>query len=198
MLKKEIIWREVLFQALEKKNNLFTQKALADKFGYSLSTIFNALKAPREIKSIKVSGRNFKIINPQKFLYLWATLRRLDRDIIYQTHINEAVLQIEKQLPQQVVFAAYTACKKYISFVPADYDKVYVYIQSAEIAEIQKRFPLKKGYSNLIILRSDPLLDKYGQITTLAQTFVDLWNLEDWYADEFQKSLMEKVNAILA
>jgi len=39
MLKKEIIWREILFQAIEKNVFNFQQKELAEKFNYSLSTV---------------------------------------------------------------------------------------------------------------------------------------------------------------
>jgi hypothetical protein len=39
---------------------------------------------------------------------------------------------------------------------------------------------------------------KYGPVTTLPQTFVDIWNLKDWYGQEFIKRLEEKINAILS
>jgi len=34
MTKKEIVWREILVQAREKKRDIFTQKELAAIFGY--------------------------------------------------------------------------------------------------------------------------------------------------------------------
>ena len=34
MTKKEIIWREILFQAIEKKKIEFTKKELAQKYGF--------------------------------------------------------------------------------------------------------------------------------------------------------------------
>jgi len=48
MKKIEIIWRELLFQAIEKKTRRFTQKELAKKFGFSTSTVFQALKTPEK------------------------------------------------------------------------------------------------------------------------------------------------------
>lgn len=63
MLKKEIIWREILYQATEKNIYLFQQKEIAEKFNFSLSTVFNALKIPRQIKALEISGRGFKLIN---------------------------------------------------------------------------------------------------------------------------------------
>lgn len=193
MFKKEIIWREILYQTMEKKKNVFTQKELARKFGFSLSTIFNSLKAPRQIKAIKVSGRDFQVVNLQKFLYLWATLRRLDKDIFYQTDFAGSIAEIESLVTPKAVFAAYSAYRKHFSDLPADYDKVYLYLPSSELSEIEKRFPPKKGYANLIILKADPYLASYGKTTTLAQTFVDLWNLEDWYAENYTKAMEEKI-----
>jgi len=52
MFKKEVIWREVLVQARLNKKKKFTQKELAQKFGFSLSTVFNALKIPRQNLSV--------------------------------------------------------------------------------------------------------------------------------------------------
>lgn len=83
MLKKEVIWREILVQARLNKKKKFTQKELAQKFGFSLSTVFNALKTPRQNYSIKVTGRFFTLENYQKLLYLWANEHSLKRDIIY-------------------------------------------------------------------------------------------------------------------
>lgn len=195
MFKKEIIWREILYQTIEKKKDIFTQKELAKQFGFSLSTVFNSLKAPRQIKAIKVSGRNFQVVNPQKLLYLWATLRRLDKDILYQTHIdNSATAEIESMVPPRAVFAAYSAYRQHFTDVPADYDKVYFYYPADDLKTIKNRFPYKKGYPNLIVLKADFFLKNYGHLTTWAQTFVDLWNLEDWYAENFTKALEEKLN----
>lgn len=197
MNKKEIIWREVLYQTLEKKQRRFTQKDLSKKFEISLSTVFNALKVPRESKAIRVTGRYFEVINPEKFLYLWATLRNLEKDIVYQTHLDQSIKDIESQVPPKIIFGAYSAFVRKFKEAPADYDKIYLYT-TEDLKEIKKRFPPKKGYQNLIILKADPFLKKYGPITPLSQLFVDLFNLPEWYAADFLKSLKDKINAILA
>lgn len=191
MSKKEIIWQEILNQFLEKKTSRFTQKELAKKFQISTSTVFNALKIPRASGAIEVKGRGFQITDTQKFLSIWATFRNLSKDIIYKTHISSSVNEIEGILPPDAIFAAYSAYRKKFHDVPADYDKVYVY--SDDLAEIKKRFPFKKGYENLIVLRSDSSLKKYGLITPLARLYVDLWNLPEWYAKDFLNSLVKKL-----
>ena len=91
------------------------------------------------------------------------------------------------------VFAAFSAVQKKYNKAPADYDKVYVYLEKNKLNELKNRFPEKKGYSNLVVLEADPWLKNFGQTTPDCQTFVDLWNLEDWYAKDFLNFLKEKL-----
>lgn len=193
MSKKEIIWREILYQATEQKSRQFTQKDLAAKFGFSLSTVFNAIKVPRQIGAVKVAARNFQVVDIEKFLYLWATVRNLKKDIIYETRVEQPILTIEGLMPPSVIYGSYSAYRLKFKEAPADYDRIYLY--ALDLEEIKRRFPPteNKNYSNLIILKADPFLKDYGQMTTLAQTFVDLWNLSEWYAKDFLNILKEKI-----
>lgn len=193
MNKKEIIWREVLHQAVENKKIEFTQKELAQNFGFSLSTIFNALKIPRKVGAVRVSGRNFEIQDIEKFLYLWATHRNLEKEIIYQTDSKLSVKETEGAVPASVIFGCYSAYYKKYNEEPADYDKVFIYTDTEKLSEIKKRFPFKKGYVNFIVFKKDPYLSKFGDITPDVQTFVDLWNLKEWYAKEFLNALKDKI-----
>jgi DNA-binding transcriptional MocR family regulator len=192
MTKKEIIWREILFQAIENKKFEFTQKELAQKYRFSLSTVFNALKVPREAGAVE-GKRGFRVLDIEKFLYLWATFRKIKKEIIYQTAVKKGVFEIEGEMPPSVIFGAYSAFLKKYKSAPADYDKVYVYIDEKKIDEIKKRFPPQKGYINLIVLKADPWLKNFGPITPDCQTFVDLWNLTEWYAKDFLNALKEKI-----
>jgi len=193
MTKKEVIWREILYQALEKQRLEFTQKDLAKKYGFSLSTVFNALKIPRSSGIIETGGRGFKILDKEKFLYLWATLRKLNKDIIYQTKVEKSARQIEEEMPPGVIFGAFSSYRIKYKDAPADYDKVYVYASKNRIAEIKKRFPKQEGRENLIVVSTDPWLENFGRVTPDCQTFVDLWNISDWFAKDFLKALEEKV-----
>lgn len=192
MTKKEIIWREILFQVIENKKFEFTQKELAQKYGFSLSTVFNALKIPREANIIE-GKRGFRIQDVEKFLYLWATFRKIKKDIIYQTVVKKRVFEIEGEMPPNVIFAAYSAFLKKYKQAPADYDKVYVYVEEKNLEEIKNRFPPQKGYQNLIVIKADPWLKNFGKLTPDCQTFVDLWNLPEWYAKDFLNALKEKI-----
>ncbi|OGI25873.1 MAG: hypothetical protein A3J76_05050 [Candidatus Moranbacteria bacterium RBG_13_45_13] len=195
MTKKEILWREIIHQAAENKKLEFTQKELAERFNVSTSTVFNALKIPRESGAVGVSGRNFVVRDAEKLLYLWATQRNISREIIYETHFPAGPKEIEGLMPDGAIFGAYSAYVKKYQDVPADYDKVYVYSGPETLEEIKKRFPKQKGYTNLFVLKSDSLLEKFGAMTPDVQVFADIWNLKDWFAKDFLESLKQKIIA---
>lgn len=192
MTKKETIWRYILEQALQKSVRQFTQKNIAIFFGFSLSTVFNALKAPRETGAISVTGRFFRLRDAEKLLLLWAVSRNLNRDIIYQTSVSAEPREIEGSVPADVVFAAFSAYRMAFGDAPADYDVVYIYSENPD--NVIKRFPKKKGRPNLIVLKPDLHLKTFGPTTPNSQTFVDLWNLPQWYAKDFLNALKQKMN----
>lgn len=67
-----------------------------------------------------------------------------------------------------------------------------------DVQEVLARYEIKTGGKpNLIILKSDDFLTGYGLLTTLAQTFVDIWNLEDWFAKEFSMALKRRIDELL-
>ena len=193
LTKKELIWREILFQALENKTLEFTQKALAKKFGVSLSTVFNALKVPRASGAIVVRGRGFSVRDTEKFLTIWATFRNLSKDTVYQTHFDGSALEIEGLLPPETIWTTYSAYRQKFGDSPADYDRVYVYAYANGLPELKKRFPAKKGSPNLTVLNADPLLNNYGSLAPLPQLYVDLWNAPEWYAKYFVNALRDKI-----
>jgi len=198
MKKIEIIWRELLFQTLEKKNNCFTQKKLALKFNFSTSTIFQALKVPRKMGAVRVGGREFVLQDPEKLLYHWASVRDIKKDLIYQTSSDMSMLELESSMVPEVVFGAFSAYRLRFNDAPADYDHLWTYIKPSDLPHLKDRFPFQKGQANLFFLQADPFLAKYGKTTTMCQTFVDLWNLPDWYAKEYVNALKEKIDDLLS
>lgn len=195
MKKSELVYRELLRGFLEEKKAEFTQLELAGALEISLSTVNNALQPIRSMGAIKVKRRSFEVVNAKKILYYWASVRNLDRDVVYKTRAEATVSEIEKRMPPGVVFAAYTAYKFRFKDVPADYSEVYVYCSEKDLAELAKRFPLNKNPNpNLFVLRKDFADNE----TPIAQMFVDLWNLKEWYARDFLKALEEKLDGILA
>jgi|SRR3989338_8665840 len=189
----DIVYREILYRAIEKKTRVLTQADLSRTLKISLSTVNNALRPLVRMGAVLVNPRNFHVVDAKKILYYWASIRNLQRDVIYATRVDEPVRTIEKLMPDDVVFAAYSSYKFLFDDVPADYSEVYVYGDES----LKQRFPQTKGPFNLFVLRKDAAIGIYGRKTTIANTFVDLWNLREWYAKEFLKLMEERLYGIL-
>ncbi|MEM4390277.1 MAG: winged helix-turn-helix domain-containing protein [Candidatus Diapherotrites archaeon] len=185
MLKSEIAILEVLKGAK-------TQKEIANKMKISLSTVNHALKPLERIGAIEKRKFGFKLIDKEKALVLLATQRNLEKDVIYKTRAEMPVSEIEKQMPSEIIFTAYTAYKLNFKQVPADYSEVYIYADEKDVPELKKRFPEKDGPANLIVL-SKPKIFFETKFVSNYLLFVDLWNLKEWYAKEFLKSLKQKI-----
>ncbi len=189
MKKIELVYKEILFQAIEKKNKRLTQLELSKKLNVSLSIVNLALKKLKKINSVRMQNMGFVVIDIMKILYLWASERNIDKDIVYKTRVEMPVKEIEKIMPN-IVFSVYSAYKFKFNDVPADYSEVYVYCNEEELGEIKKRFPEKNGNENVFVLKK---YGEYGKTDTIAQIFVDLWNLKEWYADDFLKELEKRI-----
>lgn len=199
MTKKEIIWRYLLTTAMDKKQLIFTQKDVAKTFNISTSTVFNALKVPRKLGAIEVTGRFFRLIDKEKLLILWATMRNIQKDIYYSTYVSDTPEKIEGLMPADCIFGAFSAYRLKYQDAPADYDQIYVY--SNNLQEIKKRFPPaktpfpgRKLAKNLFIMKPDSYLNAFGSVTPDTQTFVDLWNIPKWYSKDYLDSLKGKMN----
>ena len=192
MKQKELVYRELLFQAIEQKKYTFTKLDLAQRFNLSLSVVNYAVKPLQQMGAIVIKPRCFEVIDVLKILYYWASLRNLKKEIIYQTRIEAPIRKIESELPANIIFGAYSAYKFTFKDVPADYSEVYVY---GNAEEIKKRFPQsdEKSPPNLFVLKKDEFMKKYGKTTAMGQTFVDLWNIKEWYARDFLDALKKRL-----
>ncbi len=192
MKKIELVYREILYNAMEKKNRRLTQLYLSNALKISLSTVNLALKPLDRMNAIKIKRMCFDITDIKKILYYWASIRNIERDILYRTRVEMPVREIERLMPNDVIFTGYSAYKLKFDDVPADYSEVYIYGSE----DIQKRFEKNDKNPNLFVLKRNDA-DKYGKIVTLGNMFVDLWNLKEWYAKDFLKALEAKIDRLL-
>ena len=200
MNKTEQIYREILYCALEKKKFTMTQLELSKGLDVSISTVNHSLKALKKMGAINIHPMNFEIVNPKKILYYWAGIRNIQKDIIFEARIDRSVAEIEKSMPQNIIYAAYSSYKFKFRDIPADYSEVYIYSDEKTLNELKKRLDIKKtntNISNLFVLKKDENMDKYSKTMTLANIFVDLWNIKEWYARDFLKALEKEINKIL-
>lgn len=191
MKRIEEVYREMLFQSIEKKKDNLTQSYLADALNISLSVVNLALKPLRKMNAVKVKKRSFDVIDKKKILFYWASIRNIEKDIIYKTRVDKPVKKIESEMPADIIYGVYSAYKFKYKDVPADYSEVYIYADNKK--EIQKRFPKNDKTPNLFVLKKDNNMKEM----TKAQLFVDLWNLKEWYAKDFLNAMEERLNGIL-
>jgi len=190
MLKIENIWRDLLNRTIERGNPDFTITELAKKYKLSTSVVNHALIPLRELNIVKINKISSKVVDWERLLFFWATRRNIKKEIVYSTYSNLSVFDREGFMPSEVIPTAYTGFRIKFNKIPADYDHVYFYLNNLE--KIKKRFPQKKGSLNIFILKPDPYLIKNKKLG-VAQLFVDLWNLPEWYAKDFQEATLLEI-----
>jgi hypothetical protein len=144
----------------------------------------------RNLNIVKINKTLSKVVDWERLLFFWATRRNLKKDIIYSTFSPLPVYDREGLMPPEVIPTGFTSFRYLLNKTPADYDNIYFY--SNKIEKITKRFPNSKRPSNIFILRPDTYLLKSKKIG-LAQLFVDLWNLPEWYAKDFQEACLLEI-----
>jgi DNA-binding transcriptional regulator YhcF (GntR family) len=195
MKKKEIILRELLNQSVRSPEERITQLELAKRLNVSLSTVNHAIESLVTVGAIEIKRNGIKIIDKKKALLYLATIRNLKKDIIYQTYIPMSVSEIEKSMPEGVLYTMFSAYKFHFNEVPADYSEVYVYCDDDTLKEIKSRFRPMKGPPNLFVLKLDDRLKALSEhsLVPLIQIYIDLWNAHEWYAKDFLDALENKL-----
>ncbi|MFP4116771.1 MAG: hypothetical protein ACLFQ8_02400 [Candidatus Aenigmatarchaeota archaeon] len=192
MKKIERVYRELLFRFLEEDNRELTQKHLSDRCEVAIGTVNYALGPLESMNAIEKRRRSFLVLDPKKILLHWTSVRNLRKDVVYKTHSDKDVRKVEQEMPS-CFFTAYSGYKFRHGEPPAGYSEVWVY---GDVERVRERFPEEKGKENVFVLEIDEHLEKFEEIP-LGQLYVDLWNLDTWYASEFVESLEEIINGVL-
>ena len=91
------------------------------------------------------------------------------------------------------IFTAYSGYKQSFPVTPADYREVYVY---ADPVLVKQRFPQTiSSLNNIYILKKDSYIEQrsHNGIAPPQLIYVDLWNLNTWYANEFIQDFDKKL-----
>lgn len=199
MKKIETIWHHLLYQAIEKREFRHTQAGLAELYGFSTSTANLALVKPTAIGAIRKSGKFFVVADVLKLLYLWATVRNLDKDMLYSTHSPLPIRELEGLAPPGTLYGGYSAASQILGEPPADYNVLHLYLEKVDLGIAKTRYPkINTGPSQVIIYHRPLFLPASLHTTTLPHTFVDIWNMRDWYARDFTSSLEDKIHDLLS
>ena len=188
MKKIETVWCQLLFDVLENRETRFQIQELASRLEISLSTVHHSLKELREMGAVEIGGNGGQIIDTEKILMHWANNRKLSKEIVFKEMVRGQVAEVEGLLPASSVLGAYSAVKSWYKEAPADYSSVYVY--HLDPNKIIERFSGEAGKEvELVVLKLDKHLPLREETTSLAHSFVDLWNIKDWMAKDFIKRI---------
>ncbi|MGQ9781437.1 MAG: hypothetical protein ACUVQ8_04180 [Nitrososphaeria archaeon] len=188
-----MVYREILYNVIEKRNHKFTQVGLSRLCDLSISTVNYALHPLKRMNSIEKLSKGFRVINPRKILLYWASIRNLEEDILYKTYVNGTIDEVESLVPPGTLFTGYTAYKIRFGQVPSEYGEVIVYGEKEDFLE---RFGKEKEPPNLIVLKLDRHLNKFKQVP-VTQIYVDLWNHGSWYSEAFLRKLEAFIDGVL-
>ena len=139
---------------------------------------------------VKINKTSSKVVDWERLLFFWATRRNLKKEIVYSTFSPLPVHNREGLMPPDVIPTAFSAFRYLLNKTPADYDHIYFY--SNKIEKITKRFLISKRPPNIFIIKPDLYLVRLKKLG-LAQLFVDLWNLPEWYAKDFQEAVLLEI-----
>jgi hypothetical protein len=186
-----MVWRHLLVGALERGNRRSSLTQLSGDLNLPMSTIHKALERPRAIGAVRGSASGLRVLDPKRLLLLLAAQRDLYGDIVYASKVPLSVNEIEARLPASAIPTAYTAFVQHEGRnVVADYEQVLVY---ANVTEMRRRFPSRRGSANLLVLEPDPLLSLYGKVAPRCQVYADLFNLPSWQAQRFLEFMDRKL-----
>ncbi len=178
----------------------FTQTSLSGELDVSIGMVNKSVSKLKRFGAVRTGPRNFTVIDYRRILLYWATIRNLERDVAYSTRVNLPVVEIERSLPDGVIFSAYTGTGLSFSEFPADYSEVWVYASEPLLVELERRFRKNNLPRNFIVLREDAklqhsvrLFSKHPKSVSVPQLYVDLWNTPTWYSKEFQGLIERKM-----
>lgn len=197
MLKKERIYRELLW--LAERNRWTTQRTLAKTCGVSLNLVNSVVRELKRVGALGVYPMRLSIVDPAKILYAWASQRNLEQDITLRYAIGLPVHEIEKNMPGDVVFTAFSGWRLKEKGAPFDYNKVYAYAPSATQALAKKLLellPRTRGDANtFVMVVDDPHLFMRAehQVAPVAQLFTDIYAMPSTpTTDGFLRDILEK------
>ncbi len=192
--KTEQVWRHLVSGAVEDGRRRWDSVvALAKELGLGVSTTHRALGHPAEIGAVHIRpAGGVRVIDPGRLLILWAGHRRLSRDVVDRFEVEASAPVVERSItnPDAVLGGFGAVVARTGGNRVADYETVLVYGDprielSDPIADSEPR-----RVTEVLVAQPDPLLARYGRVTSLTQAWVDLFSLPGWQAARFVHHLL--------
>ncbi len=195
MKKNTRVLREILYRVYDQGEFFMSQKSLAEACHTSMDTVNRTVAKLNHFRAIEKKPFGFRVSEPKKVLMFWAATRNLIEDILYVTYSPDSASEIESQMPDKTVFTAFSGFHRKFGRSPVGYDEVYVY---ADPDEVKRRFPESSALkTNIYVLEPDAHLTKTSKdkAPTIAQLYVDLWQVGGSPADRYVLELEQSFEA---
>jgi len=197
VLKKERVYRELTRLAEHERTT--TQRELASACKVSLNLVNSVIRELRRVGALAVYPMGLNILDPAKIVYTWGSQRDLERDISLRYAIGLPVHEIEKNMPGDVVFTAFSGWRLKVGQAPFDYNRVYVYAQPSSehiVKRLLSTLPRTRGDANtFVMVVDDPHLfaSSKHQIAPVGQLFVDIYAMPSTpTTDGFMRDILDK------
>ena len=196
-MKKERVYRELTRLAEHERTT--TQRELASACKVSLNLVNSVIRELRRVGALAVYPMGLNILDPAKIVYTWGSQRDLERDISLRYAIGLPVHEIEKNMPGDVVFTAFSGWRLKVGQAPFDYNRVYVYAQPSSehiVKRLLSTLPRTRGDANtFVMVVDDPHLfaSTKHQIAPVGQLFVDIYAMPSTpTTDGFMRDILDK------
>jgi len=185
----EVVWRHLLAGASEGRRRWSSLGAVASELDLGVSTVHRSLMHPAEIGAVgTLAGGGVQVLDPYRLLVLFAAHRHVQREIVARHRVALGVEQLEREvLDAGGILGAFGAVVAHLGVNRiADYSTVVVY------ANARRGDGLPAGGQadvELLTVAPDRWIDRYGEVTTLAHAYADLFCLPGWQAARFVSEL---------
>lgn len=178
-MKTERIYRELLLNSLSGVSRA-KQEELADRCQVSLGLVNKTVKKLNAAQAAEPTRQGVRILSPARLLNLWATERRLPRDLIHAFRLDP-LGEAERKLPRTATLTAFSAWCTIAGRRPAEYSRLYFYIWDREEFERWLGFrkaKVRKTNPNIFVLQVDDphlFLTSRRGIVPIPQIYVDIY-----------------------
>ena len=191
------VWRHLTTGAIEHGRRRWASVTeLAAELDMGISTAHRALALPTEIGAVHVRpAGGVRVLDPGRLLMLWAGRRGLRHDIVERFEVPFSAPVVDRLItnPAAVLGGFGAVVARTGGNTIADYETVLVYGHPRLSRRARAADPNPERVTKIVVLDPDPLLERYGDVTTLTQAWVDLFNLPGWQAARFVHHLVPKL-----
>ena len=194
-MKIERIYRELLLNSLSKVSNV-KQEELARRCQVSIGLVNKVIKKVEAARAAEATRLGVRILSPARILNLWATERKLARDV-WQAFRLDPIEDVERELPRGAILTAFSAWSSLTGRRPAEYSRLYFYVGEKEELERWvsfRRAKIRKTNPNIFALHvEDPhlLLTSQNSIAPIPQVYVDIYSIGGPEAAPYLKDIAQ-------